>query len=97
MALTKEQLKDLGFVYMQRPSIYKKRACGLIYKLPNEEYLWIHEKGKVVFKSFVDPETNDRLSVSVCNLGDTGFNEMKQFLADQKRYAEIHQRNRNKE
>lgn len=97
MALTKKQLEDLGFVYMQRPSIYKKRACGLIYKLNEQEYLWIHEKGKVVFKSFLDPETQDRLSVSVCNIGDTGFSEMKRFLEEQVKYAEVYQRNRNQE
>ena len=97
MALTKKQLEDLGFVYMQRPSIYKKRSKGLIYRLGEFEYLWIHDKGKVIFKSFLDPETKERLSVSVCNIGDTGFSEMKRFLEEQVKYAEIYQRNRDQE
>jgi len=87
MALTREQLKNLGFTPMRRTSIFKRRYNSLIYRLTDDTYLYIGKSDKFLFKSFIDPETKERLSVMVINLGDTGYREMKDYLEREKRHA----------
>lgn len=87
MALTITQLKDLGFKPTKKSSPFAKKYDTLIYSLNSTDYLYIgfdHFKkrinNKVIWKSFVEPETKNRIAYQITQIGETGFSEMKAFL-----------------
>lgn len=87
MALTIEQLKSLGFKDSKKSTAFSKKFNTLIYPLNKTDYLYFgyddvrkEINNKIVWKSFLDLETNKRISYMITNIGVTGFNEMKAFL-----------------
>ena len=87
MSITINQLKDLGFKPFKKKSPYSKSYDTLIYKLNNTDYLYLgystfkrEVNNKLIWKSFVQPESKERIAYVVTKLGDTGYGEMKEFL-----------------
>jgi len=87
MAVTLEQLKDLGFKPSKRSSLYNKKYDTLIYPLNETDFIYLGYNqytksinNKVLWKSFKSKETGERITYPVIHLGDTGFNEVKDFL-----------------
>lgn len=88
MAITLNQLKDLGFKPFKKESPFKKKYDTLILSLNKTDYLYLgyneynkSVNNKIVWKSFVDPETSKRISYVVTKLGETGYTEMKDFIS----------------
>lgn len=92
MAITKEQLISLGFKPSKRGgglSQFKKYDT-LIYPIDNTDFLYIgynqfnkEVNNKKIWKSFKTPEGN-RFTYCVISLGDTGYNELKNYLDNAK-------------
>jgi len=87
MALTIQQLKELGFKPAKKESPFKKKYDTLILPLNKTDYLYlgwsVHSKqinNKVIWKSFLQVDDNQRISYVVTNIGDTGYSEMKEFI-----------------
>lgn len=87
MALTISQLSNLGFVPTKKSSPFRKKYDTLIYPLNKTDYLYLgfdtikkEINNKIVWKSFLQPDTNERLTYIVINIGSTGYKEMKDFL-----------------
>lgn len=87
MAITLHQLKSLGFLPAKRSSIYNRKYDTLIFPLNKTDHLYLgynqynkEINNKSIWKSFKHPETNERITYKVINLGETGFDEMKEFL-----------------
>lgn len=87
MALTVNQLKDLGFKDSKKSTGFSKKFNTLVYPLNKTDYLYFgydyirkEPNYKIVWKSFLDLETDKRISYMITNIGATGFNEMKAFL-----------------
>jgi len=87
MSITIKQLKDLGFKPFKKRSPYSKSYDSLMYKLNNTDYLYVgyssftkQVNNKLIWKSFVQPDTKERIAYVVTRLGDTGYTEMKDFL-----------------
>lgn len=87
MAITIQQLKDLGFKPFKKESPFKKKYDTLILSLNKTDYLYLGYNqyakainNKIIWKSFLQPETNERISYVVTKIGDTGYVEMKEFI-----------------
>lgn len=87
MALTIKQLESLGFKPTKKESPFKRKFDTLIYPLNETDYLYLgynefrkEINNKLVWKSFVEPGTKNRIAYVVTNIGSTGFTEMKTFL-----------------
>lgn len=87
MALTITQLKDLGFKPTKKSSPFAKKYDTLIYPLNETDYLYIgfdHFKkrvnNKVIWKSFIEPDSKSRIAYQLTEIGTTGYTEMKSFL-----------------
>jgi hypothetical protein len=88
MAITKEQLIDLGFKPSKRGgglSQFKKYDT-LVYPIDDTDFLYIgynqfnkQVNNKKIWKSFKTPE-GSRFTYCVISLGDTGYNELKDYL-----------------
>lgn len=89
MSITLLQVKDLGFKPAKRGgglSKYRKYDT-LIYTLNKTDFLYIgynqYSKSinnKTIWKSFKHPETNDRITYKVIDIGDTSYSELKDYL-----------------
>lgn len=89
MAITIEQLKNLGF----KPSVRGRGGLGklkkydsLIYPINDTDFLYTgynpYKKQinyKTIWKSFKDEDGN-RITYQVINLGDTGLLELKEYI-----------------
>lgn len=87
MAITLQQLKSLGFLPAKRSTLYKRKYDTLIFPLNKTDHLYLGYNQytkeinyKSVWKSFRMPETGERITYQVINLGETGYDEMKEFL-----------------
>lgn len=87
MGLTLVQLKDLGFKPAKKQSPFAKKYDTLIYTLNSTDYLYVgynqfkkQVNNKIIWKSFVEPDTKNRVAYQVINIGDTGYEEMKSYL-----------------
>lgn len=88
MAITREQLVDLGFKPSKRGgglSKYKKYDT-LIYPINETDFLYIGYNqfnktvnNKIIWKSFKSEE--GRITYPVISLGDTGYKELKSFIS----------------
>lgn len=92
MAITKQQLLDLGFKPAKRKSPYSKKYDSLILKLNDKDYLYLGYSTllktmdfKRIWKSFIDIEGN-RCTYQIIHLGDAGYGELKDYI---KRYSEV--------
>lgn len=87
MAVTREQMIDLGFKPSKRGgglSKYKKYDT-LIYPINDTDFLYIgynqfnkSVNNKIIWKSFKSDE--GRITYPVISLGDTGYRELKSFI-----------------
>lgn len=91
MAITIEQLKNLGF----KPSVRGRGGLGkikkydsLIYPINDTDFLYTgynpYKKQinyKTIWKSFKDEDGN-RITYQVVNLGDTGLIELKSYITN---------------
>lgn len=89
MALTIGQIKDLGFKPAKRGGGLSKhrKYDTLVYTLNKTDFLYIgynqYSKSinnKTIWKSFKHPETNDRITYKVIDIGDTSYTELKDYL-----------------
>ncbi len=94
MALTLKQLESLGFKPTKKESPFRRKFDTLIYPLNETDYLWLgynefkkEVNNKIIWKSFVEPDTKNRVAYQITNIGTTGFNEMKAFLKRAKENA----------
>lgn len=101
MALTVNQLKDLGFKDSKKSTGFSKKFNTLVYPLNKTDYLYFgydyirkEPNYKIVWKSFLDLESNKRISYMITNIGATGFNEMKAFLRRAQMNANIKEDNK---
>ena len=92
MALTTGQMISLGFKPSKRSSLYDKKYDTLVYPLNNTDYLYIgyneftkRVNNKILWKSFKQVDTGERITYPVTHLGDTGFTELKDYLEYSKR------------
>jgi len=86
MAITKQQLLDLGFKPDKKSSPFAKKYDTLIYPLNKTDYLYLGynviSKGvdfKRMWKSFIDMEGN-RSTYQVIHIGETGYSELKDYI-----------------
>lgn len=87
MSITKDQLVSLGFKPSKRGSVLTtKKYDSLVFRINDSDYLYtgyIHFKNqinyKTIWKSFKDDE-GIQTAYQVINLGETGFNELKDYL-----------------
>lgn len=88
MAITKEQLLDLGFKPAKRASSLSKRKYdSLIFSLNKTDYIFlgynIYTKNidfKRLWKTFLNRETNETLTYSIDRLGELSYTTVKEFL-----------------
>ena len=87
MAITIEQLKDLGFKPFKKESPFKKKYDTLILSLNKTDYLYLgyneyakSVNNKLIWKSFLQPETKERISYVVNRIGEIGYSDMKDFI-----------------
>lgn len=87
MALTTQQLISLGFKPSKRSSLYNKKYDTLIYPISDTDFIYTGYNqytskinNKVLWKSFKQVDTGERITYPIINLGDTGFTELKSFL-----------------
>lgn len=88
MSITREQLISLGFKPTKRGGGLSatRKYDTLIYPIDNTDFIYIGYNqfnktinNKVLWKSFKDLDGN-RITYPVISLGDTGYNELKNFL-----------------
>lgn len=91
MSLTLIQLKSLGFKPAKKESPYKVKYDTLIYPLNETDYLFLgyndmrkEVNNKLVWKSFIESNSKNRIAYVITNIGSTGYNEMKSFLKREK-------------
>lgn len=87
MALTLVQLQDLGFKPIKKSSPFRKKYDTLIYPLNDSDYLYVgyneykkEVNNKIIWKSFIEPDSGKRIAYIITQLGTTGYTEMKDFL-----------------
>lgn len=87
MALTTQQMISLGFKPSKRSSMYDRKYDTLIYPINTTDYLYIgyneftkRINNKILWKSFKQIESGERITYPVVHLGETGFKELKDFL-----------------
>lgn len=87
MALTISQLLDLGFKPTKKSSPFMKKYDTLVYYFNSTDHLYIgydeHKKqinNKIIWKSFVEPESGKKVTYPVVRIGDTGFTEIKEYI-----------------
>jgi len=92
MALTTQQMISLGFKPSKRSSMYDKKYDTLIYPINETDFLYIgyneytkRINNKILWKSFKQVDSGERITYPVTHLGDTGFSELKDFLVKCKR------------
>lgn len=87
MSLTKDQLVNLGFKPSKRGNgLTNKKYDSLVFRINDSDYLYtgyIQFKNqinyKTIWKSFKDEEGKQN-TYQVINLGETGFNELNNYL-----------------
>lgn len=87
MSITLIQLKELGFKPAKKSSPFRRSYDTLIFKLNDTDYLYLgydeyrrEINKKIIWKSFVEPESSKRIAYMITKIGDTGYSEMKEFL-----------------
>lgn len=87
MALTTQQLISLGFKPSKRSSLYNRKYDTLIYPINETDFIYTgynpYSKkinNKILWKSFKQLDSGERITYPIINLGDTGFNELKRFI-----------------
>lgn len=87
MALTLTQVTSLGFKPSKRSSLYGKKYDTLIYTINATDFLYVgyneyskNINNKIIWKSFKDFNTGERITYPVINIGSTSLGELKQFL-----------------
>lgn len=88
MAITKEQLQDLGFKPAKRAtSLGTRKYDSLVYNLNKTDYLYlgynIYTKKidfKRLWKTFVNPETGEKITYPVDRLGELTYTNVKEYL-----------------
>lgn len=87
MSLTIKQLHELGFRPTKKSSPFAKKYDTLIFPLNDSDYLYLgydnfkrSVNNKIIWKSFIEPDTKKRIAYQVIQIGDTGYTEMKAFL-----------------
>lgn len=83
---------SLGFKPSKRSSMYDKKYDTLIYPINETDFLYIgyneytkRINNKILWKSFKQVDSGERITYPVTHLGDTGFSELKDFLVKCKR------------
>lgn len=78
---------SLGFKPSKRSSLYKKKYDTLIYPINETDFIYTGYNQfsktvnkKILWKSFKQVDTGERITYPVVHLGDTGLNELKSFL-----------------
>lgn len=78
---------SLGFKPSKRSSIYKKKYDTLIYPINDTDFIYTGYNqfsktvsNKILWKSFKQQDTGERITYPVVHLGDTGYTELKAFL-----------------
>jgi len=87
MALTTQQMISLGFKPSKRSSLYNRKYDTLVYPITDSDFLYIGYNeysqkinNKILWKSFKQVDTGERITYPVIHLGDTSFGELKKFL-----------------
>lgn len=87
MALTTQQMISLGFKPSKRSSLYGKKYDTLVYPINDTDFLYIgyneftkRVNNKILWKSFKQIDSGERITYPVVHLGDTGFTELKAYL-----------------
>lgn len=78
---------SLGFKPSKRSSLYKRKYDTLVYPITDTDFLYIgynefsqRINNKILWKSFKQVDTGERITYPVIHLGDTSFTELKNFL-----------------
>lgn len=86
MAITREQIVDLGFQPAKKKSPYAKKYDTLIYPLSKTDYLYLGYNGvtkgidyKRIWKSCIDAE-GKRVSFMISHVGETSFTDLKEYI-----------------
>lgn len=87
MAITLQQLESLGFLPSKRSSLYNKKYDTLVFPINNSDFLYLgyneYSKtvsNKIIWKSFKDIETGERITYPVIHLRDTTFGNVKDYI-----------------
>lgn len=86
MAITKEQIIDLGFKPAKRKSPYAKHYDTLIFHLDSTKYLYLgynvvtkHMDFKRIWVSTTDAE-GKRYTYQLSHIGEISYRELKEFI-----------------
>lgn len=87
MALTTQQMISLGFKPSKRSSMYNRKYDTLIYPINGTDFFYIgyneyskRINNKILWKSFKQIETGERITYPVVHLGDTTYTELKAYI-----------------
>ena len=87
MALTLTQVTSLGFKPSKRSSLYGRKYDTLVYAINDTDFLYVgyneYSKdinNKIIWKSFKQKDTGERITYPVIHLGDTSFSELQKFI-----------------
>lgn len=88
MAITREQLVDLGFKLVKRAKGFSKRKYDtLLFPLNKTDYIFTGYNNysktidfKRLYKSFTDPTTNEVITYPIDRMGVLTYNEVKEYL-----------------
>ena len=90
MAITKEQIIDLGFQPAKRKSPYAKNYDTLIFHLTTDKYLYLgynvstkHMDFKRIWVSCVDAD-GKRMTYQLSHIGEISYRELKEFIENNK-------------
>lgn len=97
MAVTRLQLESLGFKPAKKAkSLSKKKYDTLIYSLNKTDYIYTGYNSfnknvdfKRLWKTFLDPETNETYTYPIDRIGELSYNSVKDIIKQAEEQAKI--------
>lgn len=87
MAITIQQMISLGFKPSKRSSLYQRKYDTLIYPLNDTDFIYVGYNeyaksinNKVLWKSFKQVDSGERITYPIVHLGDITFSGLKSFI-----------------